>query len=205
MTDANYRKTSTECKLHGASTRHLALATSPQIVAQQPVESPSRLCYRHRGTMKTNLKTGCKRQHPGKPALGLPRSLRRVSAPRPPALATPQSSPARLEQTIRGGPVATDFLIANPELEFSSSHRKHCPLKISNRKFSRVFHSDFSKVSKTAAENSASELLSSTVLPVCSSLATRRSAFSSRSAAAEHQALAGASLIYGSAIRTLRK
>jgi hypothetical protein len=36
------------------------------------------------------------------------------------------------------------FLIANPRLEFRLSHRKHSPLKISNRKFIAIFHSRFS-------------------------------------------------------------
>ena len=72
--------------------------------------------------MKTDRQLGRKVQHSGKPALGLPRGLRRASVPRPP---TP-----------------TDFLIANLELKFSSSHRKQSPLRIPNRKFSRVFDSD---------------------------------------------------------------
>ena len=36
----------------------------------------------------------------------------------------------------------TAFLIANLELEFNSTHRKHSPLRISNRKFSHLFDSD---------------------------------------------------------------
>lgn len=36
----------------------------------------------------------------------------------------------------------TGFLIANLELESNSTHRKQSPLRISNRKFSRVFDSD---------------------------------------------------------------
>ena len=151
---------------------------SRNCVREQSVESPATLCYRHRGTMKTNLKTGCKRQYSGKPALGLLPSPRRASAPRPPTPATPQSSLAGLEQAIRGGPGATDFLIANPELEFRSSDRKHSPLKISNRKFSRVFHPDL-----------APNFL----------LARRSSLFT------HHQGLSVALLIYGTAIRNLRK
>jgi len=130
--------------------------------------------------MKTNLKTGCKRQHSGKPGLGLLPSLRRASAPGPPELPTPQSSLARLEGIRRGGPLPPDFLIANLELEFSSSHRKHSPLNFSNRKFSRVFHSDLA--------------------PNFSLLATRQS-----SLVTHHQALPLALLICGSAIRNLRK
>jgi len=153
---------------------------SRNCVREQSVESRHPLCYRHRGTMKTNLKTGCKRQHSGKPGLGLLPSLRHASAPRPPALVTPQSSLARLEQTIRGGPVGTDFLIANLELEFSSSLRKHSPLRISNRKFMRVFHSGLA--------------------PNFSLLGARHS-----SLVTHHRAFSVALLIYGSAIRNLRK
>src|ERR1700751_5269361 len=134
--------------------------------------------------MKTNLKAGCKRQPSGKPALGLPRSLRHGSAPHPSAVATRHLSLARLKEIRRGGPLTTDFawplsggrLIANPELEFSSSHRKHSPLRISNRKFSRVFHPDLA--------------------PNFSLLDARHS-----SLVTHHQALSVALLIYGSAIR----
>jgi len=143
--------------------------------------------------MKTDLKTGCKGQHAGKSALGVPRSLRLASAPHLPTPATRHLSFARLEDIRRGGPLAKDFpwppwgLIANPELEFSSSHRKHRPLKIPNRKFSRVFHSDLApNFSLLDARHS--------------SLVTGRSPFSSRSAGAD-QALSVALLIYGSAIR----
>jgi hypothetical protein len=161
---------------------------SRNCVREQSIESPSALCYRHRGSMKTNLKTGCKRQDSGKPALGAPRSLRLASAPHLPTPATRHLSLARLEQAIRGGPVATDFpwppsggrLIANLELEFSSSHRKHSPLRISNRKFSRVFHSDLA--------------------PNISLLDARHS-----SLVTHHQALSVALLMYGSAIRNFRK
>jgi hypothetical protein len=153
---------------------------SRNCVREQSIESPSTLCYRHRGTMKTNLKTGCKRQHSEEPALGLPRPLRRASPPHPSALATRHLSLARLEEIRRGGPLPTQFLIANPELEFSSSDRKHSPLRISNRKFSRVFHSD--------------------LVPTFSWLAPHHS-----SLVTHNQALSVALLIYGSAIRNIRK
>jgi hypothetical protein len=140
--------------------------------AQQSVESRSPLCYRHRGLMKTDRQLASKAQHPSKPAQGSPRGLRRASVPRPP---TP-----------------TDFLIANLELECTSNHRKHGPLKIPNRKFSRLFCSDFSNLGMnlgiTSSEASVSEPSNSTVLPVRSSPGC--------------QPLAAAFLIYGSAIKT---
>jgi hypothetical protein len=71
--------------------------------------------------MKTDRQLGSRTQHSGKPTLCLPRAQRRPSAPRP-------SLPAA-------------FLIANPELKFNSTYRKHSPLEISNRKFLRVFGS----------------------------------------------------------------
>src|SRR5277367_3076953 len=37
----------------------------------------------------------------------------------------------------------TDFLIANPRLEFRVTHTKRSPLKISNREYIAVFRSDF--------------------------------------------------------------
>jgi hypothetical protein len=37
---------------------------------------------------------------------------------------------------------ANTFLIANLELEFISTYRKHSSLRLSNRKFSRFFHPD---------------------------------------------------------------
>jgi len=149
--------------------------------------------------MKTNLKTGCKRQHSGKPGLGLLPSLRRASAPHPAALATRHLSLARLEEIRRGRQLPTQFLIANPELEFSATHRKHSPLRISNRKFSRVFHSYLVPTF-------------SWLVPHHSSLATRSSAL-----VTHHQPLslldevrgggplATSSLIYASAIRNPRK
>lgn len=153
---------------------------SRNCVREQSVEPPSALCYRHRGTMKTNLKTGCKRKHSGKPGPGLLPSLRHASAPRPPTPATRHLSLVRFQKIGSSGPVATDFLIANLESEFSSSDRKHSPLKISNRKFSRVFHSDLA--------------------PNFSLLDARHS-----SLVTHHQALSVALLIYGSAIKNLRK
>ena len=72
--------------------------------------------------MKTDRQLGSKAQHSSKPALGLPRGLQLALVQRPP-------TPA-------------DFLIANLELEFSSTHRKHGPLRIPNRKFSHLFDSD---------------------------------------------------------------
>ena len=71
--------------------------------------------------MKTNFKAGCKKQHSGKPALCLSRSLRRASASHPAALATRHLSLARFEGIRGGGPLPHDFLIANPELEFNLS------------------------------------------------------------------------------------
>jgi hypothetical protein len=126
--------------------------------------------------MKTNLKAGCKRQHSGKPGLGLLPSLRHASAPHPSALATRQLSLVRFQKVGSSGPLPTHFLIANPELEFSSSDRKHSPLKISNRKFPRLFHSYLA--------------------PNFSLLDARQS-----SLVTHHQALSVALLIYGSAIR----
>jgi hypothetical protein len=143
---------------------------------EHPVESRHALCYRHRGTMKTNLNAGCKRQHSRMPALGLPRSLRYAFAPHPSTPATRHLSLVRFQKIGSSGPLPTQFLIANPELEFSSTHRKHSPLNFSNRKFMRVFHSDL-------APNFS-------LLDAChSSLVTH------------HQALSVALLIYGSAIR----
>jgi hypothetical protein len=89
---------------------------------QQSVESPSPLCYRGTGLMKTDRQLGSRTQHSSEPTLGLPRGIQGASVPRPTAV--------------------TAFLIANLELEFNSTHRKHSPLKISNRKFLRVFDSD---------------------------------------------------------------
>jgi hypothetical protein len=90
--------------------------------SKQPVVPPFPLCYRDSGLMKTDRQLGSEAQHSSKPALGLPRALRGASAPQ-------ASAP-------------TAFLIANLELEFSSTHRKHNPLKIPNRKFSHLFDSD---------------------------------------------------------------
>jgi len=132
-----------------------------KILMQTTVESPSALCYRHRGLMKTDRQLGSKAQHSSKHALGLTRGLRRASVPRPP---TP-----------------TDFLI-------SSTHRKHSPLKISNRKFLRVFRSDFSNLTITSPSRSVSEPSNSTLLPVRSSPGCQPSAT--------------ALLIHGSAIKT---
>jgi hypothetical protein len=132
------------------------------------VESPSPLCYRDGGLMKTDRQLGSGAQHSSKPSLGVPRAQRQASAPRPP-------TPA-------------DFLIANLELEFSSTHRKHSPLKISNRKFLRVFRSDFSNLTITSPSRSVSEPSNSTLLPVRSSPGCQPSAT--------------ALLIHGSAIKT---
>src|SRR5580704_5200092 len=82
---------------------------------QQSVESPSPLCYRDSGLMKTDRQIGSRTQHSRKRTLSMPRA--RPSAP-------------------------TAFLIANLELEFTSTHRKHYPVRISSRKFLRVFRSD---------------------------------------------------------------
>src|ERR1700722_18621451 len=89
---------------------------------QQSVESPSPLCYRDSGLMKTDRQLGSRTQHSSKPTLGLPRAQRLASVPRPPA--------------------PTDFLIANLELEFNSTHTKQSSLEIPNRKFPRVFDSN---------------------------------------------------------------
>jgi hypothetical protein len=117
---------------------------------QQCVESPLPLCYRESGFMKTDRQPGSKAQHAGKPTLGLSRAQRGPSAPRP--------------------PVPIPFLIANLELEFTSTHRKHNPLRISNRNFLRVFRSDFSNLRRTSSERSNSEPSNSTLLPVRSPL-----------------------------------
>ena len=92
------------------------------LALDQRLNHPSPLCYRDSGLMKTDRQLGSGTQHSSKPTLGVPRGLRRASVPRPP-------TPA-------------DFLIANLELECTSSHRKRSPLRIPNRKFSRVFDSD---------------------------------------------------------------
>jgi hypothetical protein len=139
-----------------------------KILMQTTVESPSALCYRHRGLMKTDRQLGSKAQHSSKHALGLTRGLRRASVPRPP-------TPA-------------DFLIANLELEFSSTHRKRSPLRIPNRKFSRVFRSDFSNLTITSSSRSGSAPSNSTLLPVRSSPGC--------------QPPTTAFLIYGSAIKS---
>ena len=114
----------------------------------------SALCYRHRGSMKTDRQIGSKGQRSGKSTLGFSRSPRRASS-QPHALlpATPATDRrvlTRLRQVRSCGPFASDFpcptsgerLIANLELESNPTHRKHSPLRISNRKFSRVCDSD---------------------------------------------------------------
>ena len=80
--------------------------------------------------MKINRQTGCRTQHSGRAATGLPRWLRRPSAPHPSARAAHHQPPS------------TDLLIANLRLEFSSSHMKHSHLQIANRKFLPLFHPD---------------------------------------------------------------
>jgi hypothetical protein len=149
--------------------------------------------------MKTDRQIGSKGQHSGKPTLGFSRSPRRASSPRyallPPIPATDRSL-IRLRQARSRGPFASDFscptsggrLIANLELKLSSTHRKHGPLKIPNRKFSRVFRSDFSNLTITSPSRSISEPSNSTLLPVRSSPSC--------------QLPATALLIYGSAIKT---
>jgi hypothetical protein len=87
--------------------------------------------------MKIERQTGCGTQHPGRPpATGLPRSLRRASSPCPLARAAHHQPPA----ANFPWPPSGGRLIANLELEFSSSHRKHSQLQISNRKFLPLFH-----------------------------------------------------------------
>ena len=149
--------------------------------------------------MKTDRQIGSKGQHSGKPTLGFSRSPRRASSPRyallPPIPATDRSL-IRLRQARSRGPFASDFscptsggrLIANLELKLSSTHRKHGPLKIPNRKFSRVFRSDFSNLTITSPSRSISEPSNSTLLPVRSSPGC--------------QPPATAFLIHGSAIKT---
>jgi hypothetical protein len=131
--------------------------------------------------MTTDRQIGSKGQHSGKPTLGFSRSPRRASSPRyvllPPIPATDRRSLIRLRQARSCGPFASDFpcstsgerLIANLELEFNSTHRKHSPLKISNRKFLGVFRLDFSSLGRTSSERSGSAPSNSTLLPVRSS------------------------------------
>ena len=153
--------------------------------------------------MKTDRQIGSKGRHSGKPTLGFSRSPRRASSPRyallPPIPATDRSL-IRLRQARSRGPFASDFscptsggrLIANLELKLSSTHRKHGPLKIPNRKFSRVFRSDFSNLGMnltiTSSSRSDSEPSNSTLLPVRSSPSCQLPAI--------------ALLIHGSAIKT---
>jgi hypothetical protein len=149
--------------------------------------------------MKTDRQIGRGRPQSGKPAVGSPRAPRGVSgplsAPVPPALANHHLLLVGLHQIRRSVPLATQFqrpapngrLIASLELEFSSSQRKHCPLRISNRKFSRVFRSSFSNLGITSSGRSDSEPSNSTLLPVRSSPGC--------------QPLAASFLIHGSVIK----
>jgi len=50
--------------------------------------------------------------------------------------------------TADEGPLSTEFLIANPELEFRLTHRKLSQLKISNRKKIAIFHPVFRRGAK---------------------------------------------------------
>ena len=56
---------------------------------------------------------------------------------------------AQRRNTADEGPLTTEFLIANPELEFRLSHRKLCPLRISNRKKIAIFYPVFRRSAKT--------------------------------------------------------
>jgi len=56
---------------------------------------------------------------------------------------------AQRRNTADEGPLTTGFLIANPELEFRLSHRKLCPLRISNRKKIAIFYPVFRRSAKT--------------------------------------------------------
>jgi hypothetical protein len=148
--------------------------------------------------MKTDRQIGSKSLRLGKPAWGPTREPRRASSPRyallpPPA--THRRSLARLQEICRCVSLADHYpsrasggrLIANLELEFNSTHRKHSPLKISNRKFLRVLRSGFSSLTITSCGRSVSEPSNSTLLPVRSSPGC--------------QPPATAFLIYGSAIK----
>src|ERR1700758_5026393 len=48
-----------------------------------------------------------------------------------------------------------DFLIANLELEFRPTQRKRSPLKISNRKYSAIFHPGFRAHSPLASKQAS--------------------------------------------------
>jgi hypothetical protein len=86
---------------------------------QQSVESPRPLCYRDHRLMKTDRQLGSEARRSSEPA---PERYEGASAPQ-------ASAP-------------TAILIANLELESNSTHRKHSPLTIPNRKFSRFFISN---------------------------------------------------------------
>jgi hypothetical protein len=68
--------------------------------------------------------------------------------PRKPFLAT-RHSLAQRRNTADEGPLVTEILIANPELEFRLTHRKLSQLKISNRKKIAIFHPIFRRSTKT--------------------------------------------------------
>src|ERR1700720_405850 len=71
-----------------------------------------------------------------------------LSHPRKPFLVT-RHSLAQRRNTADEGPLTTEFLIANLELEFRLTHRKLSPLKISNRKKIAIFHPIFRRGAKT--------------------------------------------------------
>lgn len=88
--------------------------------------------------MKIERQTGCRTRRRARPATGSPWSLRRASEPRPPARAAQHQPPAiDLPWPPSGG-----RLIANLELEFGSSDRKHSELQIPTRKSLPLFYPD---------------------------------------------------------------
>ena len=67
----------------------------------------------------------------------------RATVPAPFACTEPRHSLAQRRNAADEGPLTTEILIANPELEFRLTHRKLSPLKISNRKKIAIFYPVF--------------------------------------------------------------
>ena len=77
-----------------------------------------------------------------------PEPRRAQPHPRKPFLAT-RHSLAQRRNTADEGPLTTEILIANLELEFRLTHRKIISLKISNRKKIAIFYPVFRRGAKT--------------------------------------------------------
>jgi hypothetical protein len=110
---------------------------------------------------------------------------------------------------------ATEFLIANLELESRSTHRKISPLRISNRKYSTIFHSPWRMAifhlvlyirasSPSQNRNSSPLALNFPRKPFASSLAPRRSDQDRRPERTQRveEHFLRSVLIHGSAIKT---